>query len=80
VLQKHSDQDTRNTLGKEIVKRELVEISHVWICSECRYQFYNLGCILDGLTLNEIIQHVKKMREQAFAKHVCQLHTLGATT
>jgi hypothetical protein len=34
--------------------------------------FLNPGCALDGLTLNEIIQHLqKKMRERAFADHVC---------
>jgi len=54
-----------------IIARELIEIRHEWVCSQCNYQFYNPGCILDGLTLNEIIQHLKKMREQAFAKHVC---------
>ena len=74
MLQKQSEQDKRNTLGKDIVKRGLVEIGHEWVCSQCGYQFYNPGCILDGLTLNEIMLHVKKMREQAFAKHACRLH------
>jgi hypothetical protein len=74
VLQKQSEHDKRNTLGKDIVKRELIEIGHEWTCSQCGCQFYNPGCILDGLTLNEIMLHVKKMREQAFAKHVCHLH------
>ena len=74
MLQKYSEQETRNILGKDIVKRELIEIGHDWTCSQCGYQFYNLGCILDGLTLNEIILHVKKKREQAFAKHACFLH------
>jgi hypothetical protein len=54
-----------------IVERELIEIRHEWVCSKCGYLFFNPGCILDGLTLNEIIQHLKKMREQAFANHVC---------
>ena len=78
MLQKHSEQETRNMLGIDLVKRELVQIGHEWMCSECGYPFYNPGCILDGLTLNEIILHVKEMREWAFSKHVCQLHTLGA--
>jgi len=78
MLQKHSEQETRNMLGIDLVKRELVQIGHEWMCSECRCPFYNPGCILDGLTLNEIILHVKEMREWAFSKHVCQLHTLGA--
>ncbi len=77
MLQKHSEQDTRNTLGKDIIKRELVEIGHEWFCSECECQFYNPGCILDGLTLDEIILHVKKKREQEFAKHVCHSNSLG---
>jgi hypothetical protein len=74
MLQKHSEHEIRNTLGKDIVKRELIQTGHDWTCSQCGYQFYNLDCILDGLTLNEIMLHVKKMREQAFAKHACRLH------
>jgi hypothetical protein len=65
-----------------IMERELIEISQEWVCSQCGYQFYNPGCVLTGLTLNEIMQHVIKMREQAFAKHVClsaSSHS-GATT
>jgi hypothetical protein len=54
-----------------IIERELIEIHREWVCSQCGYQFYNPGCVLDGLTLNEIIQHVKRMRERAFADHVC---------
>ena len=74
MLQKYSEQETRNILGKDIVKRELIQTGHDWTCSQCGYQFYNLGCILDGLTLNEIILNAKKKREQAFAKHACFLH------
>ena len=54
-----------------IMARELIEIRQEWVCSQCGCQFYNPGCVLAGLTLNEIIQHVKMMREQAFANHVC---------
>jgi hypothetical protein len=78
MLQKYSEQETRSILGKDIVKRELIEIGNEWVCSECGCPFYNPGCILDGLTIDEIILHVKEMREWAFSKHVCQLHTLGA--
>jgi hypothetical protein len=53
------------------IARELIEVRHEWVCSQCAYEFYNPGCVLDGLTLTEIILHLKKMREQAFAKHVC---------
>jgi hypothetical protein len=74
MLQKQSEQDKRNTLGKDIVKRELVEIGHEWICSQCGCQFYNPGVVVDGLTIGEIMAHVKKMREHAFAKHSCHLH------
>ena len=77
MLQKQSEQDKRNTLGKDIVKRGLVEIGHEWICSQCGCQFYNPGCILDGLTLIEIILYLKNMREQAFAMHACLLHSVG---
>jgi hypothetical protein len=78
MLQKHSELEPRNLLGIDIVKRELVQIGHEWMCSECGCPFYNPGCILDGLATDEIILHVKEMREWAFSKHVCQLHTLGA--
>ena len=54
-----------------IMERELIEIRQEWVCSQCGCQFYNPGCVLDGLTLNEIMHHVKKMRERAFARHVC---------
>jgi hypothetical protein len=54
-----------------IAARELIEIRQEWVCSKCKRQFYNPGCILDGLTLNEMMQHVKRMREQTFSKHVC---------
>ena len=77
MLQKRSEQDKRNTLGGDIVKRELIEIRHEWACSQCGCRFYNPGCILDGLTLNEIILHLKNMREQAFAKHSCLLQSVG---
>ena len=58
-----------------IMARELIEIRHEWVCSQCGYVFFNPGCVLTGLTLNEIILHVKKMREQAFANHVCLSHS-----
>ena len=54
-----------------IMARQLIEVRHEWICSQCGCEFYNPGCVLTGLTLNEIIHHVKMMREQAFANHVC---------
>jgi hypothetical protein len=54
-----------------VMERKLIEIRQEWVCSQCGYQFYNPGCVLDGLTLNEIMQHVKKMRERAFAEHEC---------
>ena len=58
MLQELSEQGERNTFGKDIAKRELIEIRHEWVCSQRRCQFYNAGCILDGLTLSEIILHV----------------------
>ena len=58
-----------------IMARELIEIRHEWVCSECGYQFYTPGSVLTGLTLNEIMPHVKKIREQAFANHVCFSHS-----
>jgi hypothetical protein len=61
----------RNEKMPSIMGRELIEIRHVWVCSQCGWQFYTPGCILDGLTLDEIILLVKKMRQQAFANHAC---------
>jgi hypothetical protein len=67
-------QDELSIFGKEVVKRELVEIHHEWACSRCGFQFYTPGCILDGLTLNEILLHLKTIREREFAMHICVLH------
>ena len=58
-----------------VTERELVEIRHEWVCSQCEQHFYNPCCVLTGLTLNEIMQQVKKMREQAFANHLCLSHS-----
>jgi hypothetical protein len=77
MLQKHSEQETRNMLGKDMAKRELVQIGHEWMCSKCGCPFYNPGCVLHGLTIDKIILHVKEMGEWAFSKHVCQLHRLS---
>jgi hypothetical protein len=54
-----------------ITARKLIEIRHEWVCSQCVCQFYNPGCVIAGHTLNEIIQRVKRMREQVFANHAC---------
>jgi hypothetical protein len=59
-----------------IISRELIEVRQEWVCSQCRREFYNPGCSLDGLTVNEIIAHLKKMREQAFANHVCVMEQM----
>jgi len=53
------------------MKRRLIEIRQEWVCSQCGFGFYNPGCVLDGLTLYEIMWHLRNMREQAFAEHVC---------
>ena len=74
MLQKKVDHDELSIFGKDIAKRELVEIHHDWTCSSCGFQFYTPGCILDGLTLNEILLHLKTMREREFAMHICVLN------
>ena len=74
MLQKQRNQDEPDTPGNSIVKRELVEIRHEWMCNQCGQHFCNPGCVLKGLSLNEIMIHVRKMREQEFAKHSCLLH------
>jgi hypothetical protein len=45
MLHKQSEQDERNTLAKGTVKRELVEVHHEWMCSQCGHPFYNPGCV-----------------------------------
>jgi hypothetical protein len=75
MWQKQVDQDELSVFGKDIVKRQLVEIHHEWTCSRCGFQFYTPGCILDGLTLSEMLLHLKTMREREFAMHICVLHS-----
>jgi hypothetical protein len=53
------------------VKCELIEIGREWVCSVCGREFYNAGCVLTGLTLDEIIKHSKEFREKAFSEHIC---------
>ena len=74
MWQRQLDQCARSNSGKDVVKRELVEIHREWTCSRCGFQFYTPGCILDGLTLNEILLYLKTMREREFARHTCALH------
>jgi len=54
-----------------IMERELIESHQEWVCSQCGCRFDSPGCVLDGLTLVEIMQHLNRTREQAFADHVC---------
>ena len=70
MLQSQSEIKERKQMPT-IIERELIEIRHEWVCSQCGCVFYNPGCVLDGPTPNYIIQHFKKRREQAFADHVC---------
>ena len=58
-----------------VAKCELIKIGDEWVCSQCGREFYNPGCILTGLTVDEIIRHVKTFREQAFAEHLCASHS-----
>jgi hypothetical protein len=53
------------------MERKLIMIRHEWTCSQCGFKFHIPDCVLTGLTLDEIMRHVNKMRERAFAKHVC---------
>jgi hypothetical protein len=70
-----------------VTERELIEVRHEWVCSRCAYEFYNPGCVLDGLSLNEIIQHLKSRlsprtcvlprpyQQQHISKHCIKLHS-----
>ena len=60
-----------------VMERDLIEICRDWVCSQCGYPFFSPGCVLDGPTPNYIIQHWNKMREQAFADHVCHIPSEG---
>ena len=57
------------------MERKLIEIrqDHFqgWVCSECGCAFLNPACALDGMTLDQILQHFKTVREQAFSEHRC---------
>jgi hypothetical protein len=72
---KASSHEVRQREGNEkaacIMERELTKIRQEWVCSQCGCPFDTPSCTLDGLTINEIMQHLNTMREQAFAEHVC---------
>jgi hypothetical protein len=72
---KASSHEVRQREGNEkaacIMERELTKIRQEWVCSQCGCPFDTPGCTLDGLTINEIMQHLNTMRGQTFAKHVC---------
>ena len=54
-----------------IMECELIESRFDWVCSQCGCPFFNPDWVLAGPTLMAIVQHFKKMQEQAFADHVC---------
>jgi hypothetical protein len=74
MLRHPPKQDDQGSLGKDGVKRELIEMCHEWVCSRCGCRFYNPGFVLDGLTISEIMRRLKTNREQAFTRHVCLVH------
>ena len=49
----------------------LIEIRQEWVCSRCGRAFTFPPGPLSGLTLSEIIERVKSLREKAVAEHVC---------
>src|ERR1700731_133170 len=61
-----SPRESHEQKTPSVMERELIEIDHPW-GGRCARLFCNPCGVLAGLTLNEIIQHLKKMREQAFA-------------
>ena len=61
----------KGTKMPSTAKRELIKNRQEWVCSECGRKIYSLDCVLTGLRMHEITQLVRRMREQAFTKHVC---------
>jgi hypothetical protein len=54
-----------------IMERELIENRFDWVCSQCECPFFNPDWVIAAATLMAIVEHFKKMREQAFANHIC---------
>src|SRR6267378_4425524 len=55
------------SLTSYIFLHEQLRQTREWVCSVCGGEFYNAGCVLTGLTLDEIIKHSKEFREKAFS-------------
>jgi hypothetical protein len=53
------------------LERKLIESRYDWICSLCGCPFFNPDWVVAGPTLMAIVQHFKKMQDQAFTNHVC---------
>jgi hypothetical protein len=53
------------------MERELIETHEDWVCGQCGCPFFNPDWVLHGPTLMAMVQHFKKLQEQAFADHVC---------
>jgi hypothetical protein len=51
--------------------RKLIETRFDWVCSQCGCPFFNPDWVVAGPTLMAMVQHFKKMQEEAFANHVC---------
>jgi hypothetical protein len=49
----------------------LIEIRQEWVCRRCGRAVDFPTSALSGLTLKEIIERVKALREEALAEHVC---------
>ena len=54
-----------------VTERELIETRYDWVCSQCGCLFFNRDWVIAAPTLKEMIEHYKKMQNQAFAEHVC---------
>jgi hypothetical protein len=53
------------------LERKLIESRYDWVCSHCGCPFFNPDWVVAGPTLKVMVQHFKKMQEQAFASHAC---------
>ena len=49
----------------------LIEIRKEWLCTRCGHPLDFPADALAGLTLREMIEKIKALREEALAKHVC---------
>jgi hypothetical protein len=76
AITNYSDLARRRTVA---TLRKLIWIEaqhfHGWRCSECAWVFTSSGAP-DGKSLGEMMENYKRLRNKAFATHVCAEHPI----